>query len=140
MDKNMLIKALEKNEDTQLISYTLEKLREETEEIIKELNLQSDANEIILSKLQNYRYIDEINTIREGRYIRWINLNDPTNIFLNKGAILCSIKFTDTGVNFLCKTGYRNNCLTLKFDENLIFMKLSDEEIVLLQALQFLDE
>ena len=91
-----------------------------------------------LSKLADYQYIDELNDLKHGAYIRWISLNDPENIYLTQGGIICDIKITDKGIALVCKN-FANKHFHLKPDELMIFQKLSKQEQVLLAALDYLD-
>ena len=138
MEKDKLIHALNNEKNNNLISYTFEKINDEILSILSDINIQNNNLQSFSKKLNGYRYIDEINLLDEGRYIRWINLNNTDNLTLNAGAILCKITFQDDGIHFLCKT-FKNKCFTVKFEENLIFMKLNDSETVLLNVLSHLD-
>lgn len=79
--------------------------------------------------LNNYRFIDDLNTIRIGSYIRWIN-ND---LILNKGAIVVCIT-EDGGIK--CK-GFRGNMFHL-IDYIYIFQRLTASELTIISALNYL--
>ena len=138
MDIDKLLKALDNEDNSKLLNLTNKKLKEMKLEILKELDLT--RNELIeyMTKLKDYQYIDEINEIRYGRFIRWIPLKDPENIHLATGGVVCEIKVLDTGVSIICKN-FAKRHYHLVFDECLIFQKLSDQEQVLLSALDHLD-
>jgi len=44
-----------------------------------------------------------LSDIQYGRYIRWINLNDPENIKLTTGGIIIDIKILASGIHVVCK-------------------------------------
>ena len=95
----------------------------------------------IYNKLKDYKYVDEMNDLKYGTFIRWIPIEDPTNIYLTKGAIFCEMKITDDGVFCICKNyGYKTRHFTLSMDKNLIFQKMTDQELVLLSALDHLSK
>jgi hypothetical protein len=107
--------------------------------ILKELKLSKQDTMDMLKKLKDYKYIDEMNDIKYGTYIRWIPIDDPTNIYLTKGALFCEMKITDDGVFCVCKNyGFQSRHFQLPMDKNLIFQKLTEQELVLLSALDHL--
>jgi hypothetical protein len=139
MDVNKLIKALDDERNDLLFNFTTKKLREMNLNILKELKLDKRVTLDFMKKLQDYKYIDEMNELKYGCYIRWIPIDNPTNIYLTKGAIFCETKITDEGVFLLCKNyGYTQKHFQISMDKNLIFQKLTDQEMVLLSALNHL--
>jgi hypothetical protein len=134
MNVENLLKALDNEDNSKLLNLTSKKILEMKLEILKELQLSKKEITEISKKLKNYMYIDEINELRDGSYIRWICIKNPKKIFLTKGAVLCEIKIVDDGVQLTCKT-FTNSFFSLKMEENIIFQKLTDQEKVLLLAL-----
>ena len=139
MDTSKLLKALDNEENEGLFNFTSAKLKEMNFNVLKEIHLPKHVLLDYMDKLKIYKYIDEMNELKYGAYLRWIPLTDPNNLQLKKGGILCDIKVTDTGIVVVCK-GFANNHFQLKMDENLIFQKLSDQELVLLSALDHLSK
>jgi hypothetical protein len=83
--------------------------------------------------------VDEMSDLKYGTYIRWIPVENPEEIDLKKGAIFCEMKITDDGVFLVCKNfGYNSRCFRISMDKNLIFQKLTDQELILLSALDHL--
>ena len=141
MDIDKLLKALNDETNESLMNLTTNKLREMTLNILKELHLSKAETLELLNKLKHYKYVDEMNELKYGTYLRWIPLDDPANIHLTKGAIFCEMKITDNGVFCVCKNiGYKSKHFQISMDKNLIFQKLTDQELVLLSALDHLDK
>jgi len=139
MNVATLLKALEDETNEPLLDFTTKKLREMNYKILKELHLSQKETQDIVMKLKEYKYVDEMNDLKYGTYIRWIPIDDPTNLHLTKGAIFCEIKITDEGVFCVCKNmGYTLKHFQIKMDKNLIFQKLTNQELVLLSALDHL--
>ena len=86
-----------------------------------------------------YRYVDEINDLKRGSYIRWINIKDADNIHLTKGSTISDIKLTDNGTYISCTNIYGKSNFNIKMDECLIFQKLTDQEQVILSVVNYLD-
>jgi len=98
---------------------------------------------VILKKLHRqlkwYRFVDDIPDIKYGAYIRWISLKDPTNIKLTNGGYVCEIKVLEKGINILYKNNM-NKLYHLSMNDNLIFQKLNEEELILLKSLDYLNK
>ena len=141
MDVNKLLKALDDDSNETLLNFTSDKIKEMNLNIIKELQLSRKDTLDIMNKLRDYKYVDEMNELKYGAYIRWIPIEDPTNIHLTKGALFCEMKITDDGVFCVCKNyGYTQRHFQLSIDKNLIFQRLTDQELVLLSALDHLSK
>ena len=139
MNVNKLIKALDDETNENLFNFTSDKMKEMNLKIIKELQLPRDESLSILKKLKEYKYVDEMSDLKYGTYIRWIPIENPKQIGLTKGAIFCEMKITDEGVFLICKNlGYTSKHFRISMDSNLIFQKLTDQELILLSALDHL--
>ena len=141
MDIKKLLEALEDESNEMLMNFTTDKIEEMNWNILKELQMSEEDTIKLFKKLKNYKYVDEMNELKYGTHIRWIPIDNPTNINLKQGALFCEIKIKEDGVYFICKNyGYRSNYFQLSFDKNLIFQKLTDQELVLLSALDHLSK
>ena len=141
MDVNKLMQALDDETNENLLNFTSSKIKEMNYNILKELHLTKDETLNVLKKLDNYKYIDEMNDLKYGTYIRWIPIDDVKSINLLKGAIFCEMKITDDGVFLICKNyGYNRRHFQISMDKNLLFQKLSDQELVLLSALDHISK
>jgi hypothetical protein len=139
MDTNKLLKALDDESNETLMNFTTKKIREMNLKILKELGLSKKELIDVFNKLKDYKYVDEMNELKYGTFLRWIPIEDPTNIQLTKGAIFCEMKITDDGVFCVCKNfGFPLRHFRISMDKNLIFQKLTDQELVLLSALDHL--
>ena len=139
MDINKLLKALDDESNEVLLNFTPDKIREMNLNILKELQLSNQDTLELLKKLKDYKYVDEMNELKYGAYIRWIPIEDHNNIFLTQGSIFCEMKIKDDGVYCICKNyGYKSRYFQISLDKNLIFQKLTDQELVLLSALDHL--
>jgi hypothetical protein len=141
MDVNKLLQALDDESNENLFNLTTTKILEMNLQVLKELQLDRTETLDILKKLKEYKYVDEMNDLKYGTYLRWIPLNDPENIHLTKGAVFCELNITDNGVLIVCKNlGYSTKHFQIKMDECLVFQKLRQQELVLLSALDHLSK
>lgn len=139
MDVNKLLKALDDESNDTLMNFTTKKIKEMNLNILKELQLSKKETLDLFNKLKDYKYVDEMSDLKYGTFIRWIPIEDPTNIYLAKGALFCEMKIKDDGVFCVCKNyGFPPRHFQISMDKNLIFQKLTDQEQVLLSALDHL--
>ena len=141
MDVNKLLKALDDETNENLLNFTTKKITEMNLKIINELQLERKYSLEIMKKIKDYKYVDELNDLKYGTYIRWIPIRDPDDIYITKGALFCETKIKDDGVYLICKNyGFSNKHFQIKLDENLVFQKLTGQELVLLSALDHLSK
>ena len=141
MDIQKLLKALDDNSNEVLLNFTSDKIKDMNLNVLKELQLSKQDTLDLFKKLKDYKYVDEMNELKYGAYIRWIAIEDPNNIYLTKGALFCEMKITDEGVYCVCKNyGFTSRHFQISMDKNLIFQKLTDQELVLLSALDHLSK
>jgi len=136
MDLEKLLKALDNEENENLMNFNSEKLKSLNYKILSELNLSDEETKILYDKLIDYKYVDEMSDLRYGSFIRWINISDPNNLKLSNGGIFFKFKITPNGTNLLCKL--RTQLFNISLDKNLIFQKLTNQEKILLTALDHL--
>ena len=138
LDMNKLTKALDNVNNDNIMNLTTRKLMELNLKILKELMLDNETLINYLRNLKGYKYVDEIGDLKQGAFIKWIRITDPNNLVLNQCGLICDIKITDDDVIIICKN-FMHRHYTFKMDEALIFQKLSDQEMVIISALDHLD-
>jgi len=131
---NKLSEALDNEANESILNLTSLKILELNLSILKELHLSRETTLDYLKKLKGYRYIDEMNELKYGAYIRWIPITDPNNLHLKYCGIICDIKITDNGIVIVCKN-FMHRCYSFRMDNCLIFQKLTNQEQVILSAL-----
>ena len=88
--------------------------------------------------LKEYRYVDELDELRYGSYIRWINIaTDPPSLTLLRGGFIADIT-NKNGINILCKN--RNKFFTIKMDRSVLFQKNTNQEKLLIEILDHIKE
>jgi len=136
-----LLQSLENEDNEYLLDLTTKKIRDMNKKVLEELELTAKEMSDYLSKLKEYKYVDEVSDLKYGAYLRWISLADPDDLDLKKGAIFCEVKVGDDGLFLICRNyGYSKKHFRLKFDEHMIFQKLSEQELILLNALDQLSK
>ena len=134
---NAILDALENETNASIMELTTEKIQTQKNNMLQRLQLPRDKLKQFHKKLKKYRYCSDLKDIQYGFYIRWIPLRNPEKIILTNGGIVCEIKITENGTYIVCKNRF-NNIFQLKFDECLIFQKISHQEAVILKVLDYL--
>lgn len=139
MNVEKLLKALDDQSNETLLNFTTKKMKDMNWEILNELGFSKEITREYFNKLKEYKYVDEMNDLKYGTYIRWIPLTNPKNTSLSKGATFCEYKITDDGVFMVCKNFYGNH-FQIKMEDCLVFQKLTQQELILLSALDHLSK
>jgi len=132
-----LLNALENDTNSSIMKLTSAKIKEHKNNILQRLQIKGTNIKCFHKKLKFYRYCSEMSDLQYGYYIRWISLKDPMNLSLTNGAMICDIKFINNKIQILCKNA-RHRFVQIKFDEVIIFQKLSQQEQVILSVLDYL--
>lgn len=138
-NSNYLLKSLDNENNSSMNNLSSKKIKSIKNDYLQQLQLSREKLKEYHTKLKEYRYVDDLSDIQYGRYIRWINLKDPTNISLTQGGIIIDIKICEGGIQVVCKN-FRNKKFQIKIDECFIFQKLTDQEKIILSALDYLNE
>tara|TARA_Y100000588_G_C14234716_1_gene916759 strand:+ start:820 stop:1248 length:429 start_codon:yes stop_codon:yes gene_type:complete len=138
-EANKILDALENETNASIMNLTTSKIQKQKNDMLQRLQMPKSKLKSFHKKLKKYRYCSDLKDIQYGFYVRWIPIGNPENIRLTNGGIICDIKITENGIYVVCKNNF-NNIFQFKFDECLIFQKLSREEIVILKVLDYLDK
>ena len=138
-DVDKLINALDNEDNERFMSLNKQIIQKEKNDILQKLQLERDDLKILHRKLKDYRYVDDLGDLKYGSYIRWIRLTNPDNISLTNGALVVDINIYDSGVQIKCKNNM-NRFFNIKIDECIVFQKLSQQEIILLQIMEALNK
>lgn len=139
MDINKLAKALDDDNNSKYLDLTYSVINDTKKEVLGGLNISTEQQNDFMKKLEKYIYIDEINNIKEGAYIRWIELDSDTDLKLVPGGIVCETKVTEQGLVLICKN-FVHKYFEIKIEDSLIFQKLSEQEQILLAAVEYLSK
>lgn len=134
-----LLKSINNDQNESLMKLNKDKIAKSKNDILQQLNLDKTILKSYHKKLKQYRYVEDLADLRYGSYIRWIPIKNPEKVKLTNGGIYCDMKFTDNGVLIVIKNN-RNFVINFKFDESLIFQKLSDQEQILLTLIDYLEK
>ena len=137
MNLEDLINALENNDNINVIDTNTKKIKQNINDNLQRLQIGGDTLKKYNKLLKNYIYIESINDIKIGHSIKYINIENPKNLLLSSNYIICNINVNNNGITITLKT-YNNKYFTIYFHKYLIFKKISNEEKLILKALNFI--
>lgn len=108
-------------------------------DILEKLQLTKKDLTYYYKTLKNYRYVDEIDEIKLGCYIRWFNLKNLDSLKLYNGGILTNIENVNNKVMLKCKS-FKNRFFNINLNECIVFQKLTDEELFLIKVLSYIKD
>ena len=123
-------------DDKNLLYLTTSKIKELKNNILQKLYLTREDLLHYHKVLKDYRYIDEVDEIKIGGYIRWFNIKNMDNIKLTNGGIIIDIDNGKDDINIICKNNI-NRIFTLQLNKSIIFQKLSDQEKMLIKIIDY---
>lgn len=133
-DVNKLLSAIDNDDNENFLKLNKQLIQKYKNNILQQLQLSSDTLKTYHKKLKHYRYVEELTDIKYGNYIRWINIKNPENLYLTNGGLIMDVIFFNDGIQIKCKNN-RNRFFNIKFDECVIFQKLTDQERILLEIM-----
>jgi len=100
--------------------------------ILKNITIDKEELTRYQKLLLQYRYIDEVDELRMGSYLRFFKLDTDT-LDLGRGGFLADIQVHQQRIVLLFKN--RNRFFRLKMDECILFQKNTSQEELLIQIL-----
>uniref|UniRef100_A0A6C0BT40 Uncharacterized protein n=1 Tax=viral metagenome TaxID=1070528 RepID=A0A6C0BT40_9ZZZZ len=119
-----------------IINTDFEKIKKIKNNVLKNMLYIEDNDyiEYLEEKLDRYRFIDGMDELTYGSYIRWINFDDPYHK-LKIGGFICDISITYKGVIIKCRNRTRN-MFQINLSKCVIFQMISEQEHIVLSTLQ----
>ena len=143
-DEETLTNIVSEIDEKNLNYLSTKKINELKDTILNKLPLDKTELKILKDKLNDYRYIDEIDEIKIGSFVRWIKLDNPDQIKLTNGGVIIDINPNKkrNDVIIQCKNlhPYKPSFFGFKMNKNLIFQKLSFQEKILIKIIDYLQK
>ena len=150
-----LLKSIESDKLLSISKLSYDKINTIKYNVLMRMGLEDDELESMLLKLSDYRYVEELQDIHHGAFIRYIPLVDTSKnkskkgndrhvhekqdneVILKPGGFICDVKILSSGVQLLCRSHFRK-MFQIRLDEVLIFQKLTKQEEVILSVFDYL--
>jgi len=138
MSTDLVFNALNNENNDYIIKYTSECIANQKDNVLREIVPRGSLGEF-KRKLKLYRYCSDMDDVCFGRYIRWIPIKCLPQANLTNGGIICDLKTVDNSLHIVCKNNM-NRLFQLNFDDNLVFSKLTSQELVILKILDYIGD
>jgi hypothetical protein len=136
LESDLLDKALDNQQNAILLKLNNKQIAQMNKQVVCSIpRISASASISHIKMLKGYRYVDEISDLKTNVFIKWIRIDSPNK--LTKGAISCSVKITNEGMLVMCKN-YFGRFFYVKMEECVIFQKITNEEGVILSAMDFI--
>jgi hypothetical protein len=141
LDINAILSAMNKRENNTIANMTLKKIETRRHEILSSLNLTPEKMEEFERKLHMYRVIEDPHDLKHNQLIRWIPLRSlDTRPYVTLGGCLFSVKQNETdGIHLVTIRNVKRFVFNIKFELNVVFQRLSQEELLILRAVEFVE-
>ena len=149
-----LLKSIESDKLLSISKLSYDKINTIKYNVLMRIGMEDDELESMLLKLSDYRYVEELQDIHHGAFIRYIPLVDTSKnkskkgndhekkdneVILKQGGFICDVKILSSGVQLLCRSHFRK-MFQLRLDEVLLFQKLTKQEEVILSVFDYLNK
>jgi hypothetical protein len=141
LDINAILSAMNKRENNTIANMTLKKIAARRHEILSSLNVTPEKMEEFERKLHMYRVIEDPHDLKHNQLIRWIPLRSlETRPYVTLGGCLFSVKQNETdGIHIVTIRNVKRFVFNIKFELNVVFQRLSQEELLILRAVEFVE-
>lgn len=129
-----LLKAVDNENNESILNLSSKQIKQEKNDILQKLGVKGQTLVDLHKRLKDYRFIDGLENLNFGAFVRWINISDPTDVYITNGGYVCEMTATDDTVMVRCKNVY-HQFFQFDFNTCLVFQKLSNQEKVLLYAM-----
>ena len=133
---NQIINELD---NKNLLHLSSSKIKELKNNILQRLYFSREELLKYHKVLNKYRYVDELDEIKLGSYIRWFNLKNMDNLKLTNGGILIDVQPGIDDINLICKNN-RNRLFTLSLNKSIIFQKINYQEELLIKIVDYIQK
>ena len=139
IDVNELVAAMNDTKNDYLEDKSLEDISREVYTVLNDLGKLSEKKiEQFCQNLLEYRYVDEVYKLHNGKPIKWFKINpvekEENKQWMRSGGICTGVNFRDNGTYVSCLALYGRTFFQIKFDDHLIFQKLTEGEQLILMA------
>jgi hypothetical protein len=141
LDINAILSAMNKTENNTIANTTLKKIAARRHEILSSLNLTPEKMEEFERKLHMYRVIETPYDLKHNQLIRWIPLRSlEARPYITLGGCLFRVKQNETdGIHTVTIRNVKRFVFNIKFELNVVFQRLSQEELLILRAVEFVE-
>jgi hypothetical protein len=142
LDINAILSAMNKAENNTIANMTLKKITARRHEILSSLNLTPEKMEEFERKLHMYRVIENPFDLKHNQLIRWIPLRSlEMRPYVTLGGTLFRVREGQTEkLHIVTIRNIKKFVYNIKFELNVMFQRLSQEELMILRAVEYVED
>ena len=132
---------MNKTENNTIANLTLKKIATRRHEILSSMNLTPEKMAEFERKLPMYRVIENPYDLKHNQLIRWIPLRSlETRPYITLGGTLFRVRENpEDGIHVVTIRNVKRFVFNIKFELNVVFQRLSQEELLILRAVEYVD-
>ena len=139
IDVGKLLDNMSEEQSSYFDDLNTDTLRTEKLNSLGSLGLSEEILLDWMTKLEKYRFVDELQQLQMGRYIRWVPTYNMNELRLTKGGFICGIYIEESGIEIEV-VAHRRRVSCFRFDNAIIFQHLSKQEEVIMSLMNYLED
>ena len=141
LDVNAILSAMTKTENSTIANMTLPKIAARRQEVLSTMNLTPEKYAEFDRKLHLYRVIEHPDELKHNQLIRWIPLRSlETRPYVTLGGCLFRVKYNEEeALHIITIRNVKKFVFNIKFELNAVFQRLSQEELLILRAVEYVE-
>jgi hypothetical protein len=141
LDVNAILSAMTKSENSTIVNMTLPKIAARRQEVLSSMNLTPEKMAEFERKLQMYRVVETPDELKHNQLIRWIPLRSlETRPYVTIGGCLFRVKYNEgEALHIVTIRNVKKFVFNIKFELNAVFQRLSEEELLILRAVEYVE-
>lgn len=141
LDVNAILSAMTKSENSTIVNMTLPKIAARRQEVLSSMNLTPEKMAEFERKLQMYRVVETPDELKHNQLIRWIPLRSlETRPYVTIGGCLFRVKYNEEeALHIVTIRNVKKFVFNIKFELNAVFQRLSQEELLILRAVEYVE-
>ena len=141
LDVNAILSAMTKTENMTIANMTLSKIAARRQEVLSTMNLTPEKYAEFDRKLHMYRVIEHPDELKHNQLIRWIPLRSlETRPYVTLGGCLFRVKYNEQeSLHNVTLRNVKKFVFNIKFELNAVFQRLSQEELLILRAVEYVE-
>ncbi len=130
-----------KTENSTIANMTLPRIAARRHEILSSMNLTPEKMEEFERKLHLYRVIESPDELKHNQLIRWIPLRSlETRPYITLGGCLFRVRYNEEeAIHTVTIRNVKKFVFNIKFELNAVFQRLSQEELLILRAVEYVE-
>ena len=141
LDINAILSAMNKTENNTIANTTLKKIHARRHEILASMNLTPEKLAEFERKLHMYRVIENPYDLKHNQLIRWIPLRSlEARPYVTLGGTLFRVRENvEDKMHIVTIRNIKRFVFNIRFELNVVFQRLSQEELLILRVLEYID-